>query len=81
MYPPIQALYSRKHIYEWLQEDYPLLKDKPLECDQGPGDVVYVPFDWSHAVLNSGKHTFGFALELLNRREVLGSLPRNFIKC
>ncbi|PRP88119.1 hypothetical protein PROFUN_04210 [Planoprotostelium fungivorum] len=83
MYPPLQALYSQKHVYRWLQEDYKDMReeDKPLECIQGPGDVIYVPFDWSHAVLNEEDGTYGYALELLNRREVMWSLPRFHRKC
>ena len=99
IYPPIQSVYSRKHITRWLNEDYKLLNEdeKPLECTQEVGDVIYVsiyfndlpliktktkvPFDWSHAVLNVGEQTFGFALELLNRREVLFSLPSSYKSC
>ena len=33
---------------------YPTLApgERPLECVQGPGDVVYVPAGWYHAVVN-----------------------------
>ena len=83
MYPPNQALYSRKHISRWLQEDYVhmRLEERPLECIQEAGDIVYVPFDWGHAVLNIADQTFGYALEVLNRREVFASLPSLYQSC
>ncbi len=83
MYPPIQAIYSRKHISRWIEEDYVNLKEeeKPLECIQEAGDIIYVPFDWGHAVLNTAEQTFGYALELLNRREVFASLPEMYQNC
>ncbi|KAL7747316.1 hypothetical protein RI367_007370 [Sorochytrium milnesiophthora] len=92
--PPLQALYSRKHIRRWVDEDLPLLEKQsasqptvqqpagpfsldqnvaPLQCTQLPGDIVYIPFDWSHAVLNDGL-TLGVALEVLNRRDTFVSL-------
>lgn len=82
VYPPLQSLYSRKHISRWLVEDYVHMNDdeKPIECTQRAGDIIYVPFDWSHAVINT-EQTFGYALELLNRREVMASLPRLYRSC
>jgi ribosomal protein L16 Arg81 hydroxylase len=74
-------LYSRKHISRWLQEDYEDTEEKPLECIQEAGDVVYVPFDWGHAVKNEAEQTFGYALEVLNRREVFASLPSLYQSC
>ena len=35
---------------------------EPLECMQYPGDVVYVPLHWGHAVLNA-QDSIGLAVE------------------
>lgn len=80
--PPIQALYSRKHIAQWLKEDYEAIakEKRPLECVQEEGDIVYIPFDWGHATINL-ELTFGFALELLNRRELFMTLPSQYESC
>jgi hypothetical protein len=71
IYTPASTIYSRKHIKKWLDEDYVNLaeEDRPLECVQKPGDVIYVPLDWGHAVINQDENTFGYALELLNKRD------------
>lgn len=78
VFTPGKTLYSRKTIKRWVEEDYPNMKeeDRPLECLQKKGDVVYVPLDWGHAVLNVEENTFGYALELLNRRDTLSHLWR-----
>lgn len=78
VYTPQRTIYSRRTIKRWLEEDYATMPDeeKPLECVQHPGDVVYVPLDWGHAVLNLDDHAFGFALELLNRRDTLSHIWR-----
>merc|ERR1719291_1300672 len=41
-------------VYDWHTIVYPNLSaDRaPLECVQGPGDVLYIPEGWYHAVLN-----------------------------
>lgn len=51
---------SGEHIYVspssmlWLLEVYPFLQDdeKPIECIQNPGEVIFVPGGWWHMVLN-----------------------------
>lgn len=75
---PGRTLYSRKPVKTWIDEDYPKLNDddKPLECVQRSGDVVYVPLDWGHAVSNLDDDTFGYALEVLNRRDTFSHLAR-----
>ena len=72
IYTPARSLYSRASIAEWVRDSLPKLdeSERPLECVQRPGDVIYVPLDWGHAVLNEDD-AFGFALELLNRRATL----------
>ena len=39
---------------QWLAEDYGTLKEEHriMECMQRPGEVIYVPSSWGHAVLN-----------------------------
>ena len=46
---------SSPHL-TWLENVYPSLTDdaKPMECVQGPGDIVYVPSGWIHATINIG---------------------------
>jgi Cupin-like domain len=76
VYTPARTLYSRTPIQEWIDTDYKTLtdEDKPLECIQEAGDMVYVPLDWGHAVVNLEENTFGFALELLNKRDTYYNL-------
>lgn len=71
IYTPARTLYSRTPIQEWIDKDYQSLAEesKPLECIQEAGDMVYVPLDWGHAVVNLEENTFGYALELLNKRD------------
>lgn len=71
VYTPGRTLYSRTPIQEWIDEYYPTLAEdeRPLECIQNAGDIVYVPLDWGHAVVNLEENTFGYALELLNKRD------------
>jgi len=103
MHPPRQALYSKKHVVDWIKNDLPRIRQAqadasmafaasravsdlggavigtpPLECRQEAGDIAYVPFDWGHAVYNEQVEghdvNFGYALELLNRREVMSGI-------
>ena len=48
MWPPREAHFIFGHVGTWAKNrtgDY-------LECVQMPGDVVYVPQNWGHAVIN-----------------------------
>ncbi len=73
VYTPRRTLYSRTPIKKWVDEELHKLQeaDKPLQCTQRAGDVVYVPLDWGHGVLNMNENTYGFALEVLNTRDTL----------
>ena len=44
----------------WLLHDYPKLADgeRPMECLIGPGDLLYFPKGWYHAILNVGETVF-----------------------
>ena len=43
----------------WLKHDYPLLRpsERPLECTIWPGDLLYFPHGWYHAIVNRGDPT------------------------
>ena len=49
---------------QWLAEDYGTLKEEHriMECMQRPGEVIYVPSSWGHAVLNTAD-SIGFSGE------------------
>ena len=51
-FPPSRGYYVSKPIVEWIEEDLPHLPFQPLLAVQRAGDVVHVPPEWSHAVLN-----------------------------
>eukprot|EP01084_Bolivina_argentea_P066815 121829_1 len=70
--PPRAATFSKMHISDWMKnngQEVPPKRSDTLECTQGPGDVVYVPFDWGHAAINEEGETFGYTMELTNRRD------------
>lgn len=51
LYPPNRAFYSKEPVWEWWQETYRKSPDA-LECLQYPGDLMFVPDMWGHAVIN-----------------------------
>lgn len=62
LYPPTEAFYSRQHVWLWWQQ-----KSKPtdaIECIQYPGDLMFVPDMWGHAVLNL-RESIGLAAEFV----------------
>eukprot|EP01119_Soliformovum_irregulare_P019686 TRINITY_DN6292_c0_g1_i2.p1 TRINITY_DN6292_c0_g1~~TRINITY_DN6292_c0_g1_i2.p1 ORF type:complete len:443 (-),score=133.02 TRINITY_DN6292_c0_g1_i2:69-1199(-) len=81
IHPPITSVYSRKSVSRWIQDENSRKSHESLECVQNSGDFVYLPFDWSHAVLNLEDENFGYALEILNRRTTLLSLPSRYLSC
>ena len=50
--PPANNLWSRKPVSTWFGSDYAKVPDPLFQCVQGPGDVIYVPEAYGHAVLN-----------------------------
>ncbi|CAM9758730.1 unnamed protein product [Ectocarpus sp. 12 AP-2014] len=75
---PREAVWSRRHIRDYAEEGKggpPASgEDRPMECVQRGGDLVYVPGDWGHAAMNLEDGTFGYTLELVNRRDTLASV-------
>ena len=47
----------------WLKNVMPYLKIKPIECVQHPGEVLFVPNGWFHAVFNIDE-VVGIAFEI-----------------
>jgi ankyrin repeat protein len=54
LYPPSAAFWSKKTALSWLMDGdaHSVPTGQPLECVQQPGDFIYVPATWGHAVLN-----------------------------
>jgi hypothetical protein len=67
-YPPADAYWSRKPTLPWLMEGdaYTSSGNRPMECVQEPGDVVYVPMLFGHAVINT-EDAVAVAMELNER--------------
>ncbi|CAN0385581.1 unnamed protein product [Laminaria digitata] len=64
---PRSAVWSRRHIQEYAEEgkggpgggEEAKEEERPMECVQRGGDMVYVPGDWGHAAMNVEDDTFG----------------------
>eukprot|EP00163_Fabomonas_tropica_P028400 TRINITY_DN5766_c0_g1_i1.p1 TRINITY_DN5766_c0_g1~~TRINITY_DN5766_c0_g1_i1.p1 ORF type:complete len:437 (-),score=100.21 TRINITY_DN5766_c0_g1_i1:235-1545(-) len=81
---------------QWFKEVYPILKprDKPTECVQREGDLIYLPGMWAHATISIGE-TVGVAHQLSNGMtyvgggfnafshymHLMGSTLRNYSRC
>jgi histone arginine demethylase JMJD6 len=65
IYPPSIAFWSKKPALPWLMDGdaHGVPDEQPLECVQQPGDVVYVPAAWGHAVINL-EDTVAAAMEI-----------------
>ena len=57
--PPEDAFFTLKHVKTWVDEDLPSVRTRAdeghrrlLECDQVGGEVIFVPDQWGHAVIN-----------------------------
>ncbi|XP_062506868.1 uncharacterized protein LOC134183374 isoform X2 [Corticium candelabrum] len=62
LYPPGQAIYSKVHPFEWLQNYKQKAQYSLLHCVQHPGDLLFVPAGWTHSVLNLDE-VVGMAVE------------------
>jgi ribosomal protein L16 Arg81 hydroxylase len=61
LYPP-QAAFSwdpDATAMQWLEQVYPTLNEaeRPLECTIVPGEVLYFPAHWHHAIVNVAPYT------------------------
>ena len=70
--PPHSSNYTRIHPSRFVRDVLPRLSadERPIECVQLAGDVLYVPFLWGHAVLNIHE-TIGIAMEFSYRGNFL----------
>ena len=64
LFPPATAFYSIVPAAQWFREHYGNLTGdaRPLECVTEAGDLIFVPRDWGHGVLNL-EETIGVASE------------------
>lgn len=62
--PPERAFYSTQHVWEWWKDAYSKETTGALECVQYPGDLVFVPDMWGHAVINL-RESIGVAAEFV----------------
>lgn len=62
LYPPAaRPLFSPVATsYAWTLDVYPTLSEAnmPVECELGPGEVLFLPHGWWHATLNLGQSVF-----------------------
>lgn len=65
LFPPSTAIYSNVPTKQWLAEDYPNLtpEQRPLECMQRGGDVIFVPSMFGHGTYTV-QESVGVAVEL-----------------
>lgn len=54
------AEYSTVPVVDYIR--FVLHKEQPIKCTQRAGDVMFVPSDWAHSVINI-KTSIGFAVE------------------
>ena len=45
---------------QWLERVYPKLtrRERPYDCTIEPGDLLYFPSNWYHAIVNQGVTVF-----------------------
>jgi oxalate decarboxylase/phosphoglucose isomerase-like protein (cupin superfamily) len=54
------------HARDWFNKEIALLTQKiklVYECNQQPGDIIYIPVNYCHAVLN-GSESMGLIVEI-----------------
>ncbi len=64
LYPPDKAYYSKEPVWSWWRTRYSLSPPDALECVQHPGDLMFVPDMWGHAVINL-RESVGVASEFV----------------
>ena len=75
---------SRLPTQQFVDTELPKLPEgeRPLECTQRAGDLMFVPRAWGHGILNL-EHSVGFAIELQMplhafQQTMLGSNPEDY---
>mgnify|MGYP006140318297 FL=1 len=56
------------HAKDWFKKDYSKLSkkvDKVFECVQSPKDIVFVPINYCHTVVNTSDEVLGLVVEVL----------------
>eukprot|EP00038_Savillea_parva_P015834 m.15070 g.15070 ORF g.15070 m.15070 type:complete len:721 (+) comp3225_c0_seq1:206-2368(+) len=63
-------------VEDWLRDWYPRFKDQAYECMQFPGDLVYVPTNYMHTLINV-QASIGVAVEFGHDTTLLHRLLEN----
>ena len=60
LYPHKPRFRENATSVSWLREDYPRLSaaERPRECVIRPGDLLYFPRGWWHAIISVGETVF-----------------------
>ena len=63
-FPPNVAFYSKQHVLDWYRDNARFIaKGAGMStCTQFPGDLLYIPDMWGHAVMNL-RESVGFSQE------------------
>ena len=48
---PADMLWSNLPVFRFLTEELPRRRERVMLCEQGPGDLMYVPQSYTHGVL------------------------------
>ena len=73
--PPAKNFWSRKPAAAWFADNYKAVRKPVFECVQGPGDIMYVPEGYGHAVLNL-EETVAVAAEMIFTPETVVVKPK-----
>jgi hypothetical protein len=53
IWKPEDSFFSFQHIKKWLSEPYSLPQiSTSIQCVQHSGDIIFIPENWGHAVIN-----------------------------
>eukprot|EP00047_Mylnosiga_fluctuans_P021101 m.100413 g.100413 ORF g.100413 m.100413 type:complete len:85 (+) comp8754_c0_seq1:65-319(+) len=64
LHPPANAFFAARHVQDaLLDEDAVARAETGYRCTQLPGDALFVPYLWGHAVVNT-RTSLAIALEL-----------------
>ncbi|WP_452226141.1 hypothetical protein [Lacinutrix cladophorae] len=56
------------HAKDWFKKEYaklPAKVDKVYECIQSPNDIVFIPINYCHTVINNSNEVLGLVVEVL----------------